>query len=137
MLKQEKLCEFQFVFLIYNDIFYVIFFKNQSDISFLKEFLLFIFRCFVILMVVYRKEKVKVKFTFEMISYDNSLFCKDRWIFSFDVYPKGKKRWNFEKGIGIVWFNFVSIDLMLVFLSICDLRYYRLVWPIALSWSWS
>ena len=45
-------------------------FKNQSDISFLKECLWFIFRCFVILMVVYRREKkVKVKFTFEMISH--------------------------------------------------------------------
>jgi hypothetical protein len=88
--------------------------------------------------VVYRREKkVKVKFTFEMISYDDSLFCKDRWIFSFDIYPKGKEKMELWKGIGIVWFNFVSIDLMLVFLSICDLRYYRLVWPIALSWSWS
>jgi hypothetical protein len=27
---------------------------------------------------VYRGEKVKVRFTFEMISYDNSLFRKDR-----------------------------------------------------------
>ena len=38
---------------------YVILSKNQSDISFLKECLLFIFRCFVILMVVYRREKSK------------------------------------------------------------------------------
>jgi hypothetical protein len=27
------------------------------------------------------------------------MFCRDRRIFSFDVYPeKKKKRWNFEKG---------------------------------------
>jgi hypothetical protein len=59
---------------------YVILSKIKVTYPSLKEYLLFIFGCFVILfLVVYRREKkVKVKFTFEMISYDDSLFCKDR-----------------------------------------------------------
>ena len=56
---------------------YVILSENQSDISFLKECYsfsgvsLYLWWCIV-------EKKVKVKFTFEMISYDDSLFCKDR-----------------------------------------------------------
>ena len=94
---------------------YVILSKIKMTVSFLKECYsfsgvsLYLWWCIV-------EKKVKVKFTFEMISYDDSLFCKDRWIFHLTSIQllKEKKWWNFEKDRHCL-IQLASIDLMLVF----------------------
>ncbi len=97
-------------------------FKNQNDSILLKECYserrftvsgvsLYIWWCL-------HREKVKVKFTFELIPYDNLLFCKDRWIFHLtSIQFEKEKWWNFEKDRHCL-IQLVSIDLMLFFLSI-------------------